>query len=57
MSILLRFVKRIAIVISPGDLVHVHSCNFTVVPINIGKYDVSVKHTTVSILVCYLLYW
>ena len=46
---LLRFVYIIVIVFSPGDLVHVHSCTFTVVPTNVGKYQVSVKHTTVSI--------
>ena len=47
MSILL-----LAIVFFPGDLVHVHYCKFTVVPTNIGKYHVYVKHTTVRLLHC-----
>ena len=53
MSKLLRFVWRTAIVFSPGHLVHVHSIvAFTVVPTNMGKYHVPVKHITVSILHC-----
>ena len=42
---------------SPGDLAHqhqhVHSSTFTVVPTNIGKYQVSVKHTTVTYIVVF----
>ena len=32
--------------------VHVNSCTFTVVATNIGEYQVSVKHTIISILHC-----
>ena len=37
-----------------GTCVPVLCCTYTVVPTNIGKYHVSVKHTTVNILPCWL---
>ena len=63
MSILLRFVLRIAIVFSPAGrfvtCVPVLYCTYIVFPTNIDKCHVSVKHVTVTVVYSLVgfLYW